>query len=261
MALLEVKNIYKSFGGVKAIVDFSLEANAGEIHGIIGPNGAGKTTIFNTITGVYPPDKGEVLLDGKNITKLPQYKITRLGVGRTFQNIRIFKGLTVEENVMCAFDPQSKYTILGGLLPTPSRFKEEKRGRELTRKYLEVVGMLDYKDERPENLSYGNQRKVEIARALMCEPKVLLLDEPAAGLTPTEVTELTALIKKISADFGFAILLIEHRLDLVMSISNVIHVQNFGETIAVGSAQEVQNNPAVIEAYLGAEDNAAARER
>ena len=146
-------------------------------------------------------------------------------------------------------------------MPTPNRFKEEKRGRELTRKYLEVVGMLEYKDERPENLSYGNQRKVEIARALMCEPKVLLLDEPAAGLTPTEVAELTALIKKISADFGFAILLIEHRLDLVMSISNVIHVQNFGETIAVGSAQEVQNNPAVIEAYLGAEDDAAARER
>ena len=254
MALLEIKHIYKNFGGLRAIDDFSLEADSGEIHGIIGPNGAGKTTIFNTITGVYHPDQGEVWLDGNNITKLPQYKITHMGIGRTFQNIRIFKGLTVEENVMCAFDPQSKYSILGGILPTPNRIREEKRGRELTRKYLEVVGMLDYKDEKPENLSYGNQRKVEIARALICKPKVLLLDEPAAGLTPTEVSELTELIKKVSADFGFAILLIEHRLDLVMSISDIIHVQNFGKTIAVGTAQEVQNDPAVIEAYLGAEE-------
>ena len=254
MALLEIKHIYKNFGGLRAIDDFSLNANPGEIHGIIGPNGAGKTTIFNTITGVYHPDQGEVWLDGNNISKLPQYKITHMGIGRTFQNIRIFKGLTVEENVMCAFDPQSKYSILGGILPTPNRLREEKRGRELTRKYLEVVGMLDYKDEKPENLSYGNQRKVEIARALICTPKVLLLDEPAAGLTPTEVSELTELIKKVSADFGFAILLIEHRLDLVMSISDIIHVQNFGKTIAVGTAQEVQNDPAVIEAYLGAEE-------
>lgn len=253
MAVLEIKHIKKNFGGIKAIVDFSLEANPGEIHGIIGPNGAGKTTIFNTISGVYQADSGEVILDGEDITRLPQYKITRLGIGRTFQNIRIFKGLTIEENVLCAFDPKSEYSVLGGLIPTPKRFKEERRGRELARKYLEVVGMLDKKDERPENLSYGNQRKVEIARALMCQPKVLLLDEPAAGLTPTEVAELTDLIKRISKEFGFSILLIEHRLDLVMSISDLIHVQNFGETIAVGTADEVQHNEAVIEAYLGAE--------
>lgn len=254
MALLELKHIKKSFGGIKAIVDFSLEANPGEIHGIIGPNGAGKTTIFNTISGVYQADSGSVILDGEDITKLPQYKITRKGIGRTFQNIRIFKGLSIEDNVMCAFDPKSKYTVVGGLLPTPGRIREEKRGRELAARYLEVVGMADKKDERPENLSYGNQRKVEIARALMCEPKVLLLDEPAAGLTPTEVGELTDLIRKISMEFGFAILLIEHRLDLVMNISDLIHVQNFGETIAVGTADEVQHNQAVIEAYLGAEE-------
>lgn len=254
MALLEIKHIHKNFGGLKAIADFSLEANPGEIHGIIGPNGAGKTTIFNTITGVYHADQGEVWLDGQDITKMPQYKITRLGIGRTFQNIRVFKGLSVEENVLCAFDPQSKYSILGGLLPTPARIREEKRGRTLARQYLEAVGMLDYKDERPENLSYGNQRKVEIARALICKPKVLLLDEPAAGLTPTEVGELTELIQRISEEYGFAILLIEHRLDLVMSISDVIHVQNFGETIATGTAEQVQNDPAVIEAYLGAEE-------
>ncbi len=254
MALLEVKNIHKSFGGVKAIQDFSIEADAGEIHGIIGPNGAGKTTIFNTISGVYTADSGEVYLNGTQITKLEQYKITRLGMGRTFQNIRLFQGLTVQENVMCAFDPQSRYTVLGGLLPTPKRLAEEKRGKELCEKYLEIVGMKDYLKERPENLSYGMQRRIEIARALMCEPKTLLLDEPAAGLNPTEVGELTELIRRVSKQIGFAILLIEHRLELVMSISDLIHVQNFGKTIAVGTPDEVRQNQEVIEAYLGKED-------
>lgn len=257
MALLAVNNIHKSFGGVKAIVDFSLEAEPGRINGIIGPNGAGKTTIFNVISGVYTADKGSVILGGKNITKMEQYMITREGIGRTFQNIRLFKGLTVLENVMCAFDPRSRYGVMCGLLPLPRRFAEEKRGRELCEHFLAITGLSDYRHERPENMPYGLQRKLEIARALTCNPKVLLLDEPAAGLNPTEVAELTELIKKLSLEIGFAILLIEHRLELVMSISDIIYVLNFGKTIAIGTPSEVQNDQCVIEAYLGREENEA----
>src|SRR5690554_1975742 len=235
--ILEVKGINKSFGGVKAIQDFSITAEIGDIIGIIGPNGAGKTTVFNVISGVYTPDSGSVILDGKDITMMEQYLITRQGISRTFQNIRLFKGLSVLENVMCAFDPLSKYSLFGGLLPTAKRMKEEKRGREICEHYINVVGLTPYKNERPENLPYGLQRRLEIARALTCQPKLLLLDEPAAGLNPTEVKELTELIGRLSDEIGFAILLIEHRLELVMGISHRIHVLNFGETIAVGTPE------------------------
>lgn len=251
MALLEVKNIYKSFGGVKAIQDFSLEANTGEIHGIIGPNGAGKTTIFNVISGVYPADEGSVHLDGQDVTKMEQYKITRLGMGRTFQNIRLFKGLTVLENVLCAFDPQSHYSLLGGLLPLPNRFKEEKRGREICEHHLEAVGLQDYLDEKPENLSYGIQRRLEIARALATSPKLLLLDEPAAGMNPQETQELGEYIVEIKKNHDLTILMIEHHMDLVMQFSDRIYVIDFGKMISSGTPDVVKADRRVIDAYLG----------
>lgn len=253
--LLKVNNISKSFGGVRAIHDFSVEVEKGEIVGIIGPNGAGKTTIFNVISGVYPTDGGSILLDDMDITKMPQHEITKHGMGRTFQNIRLFKGLSIIENVMCAFDPQSKYGFFDGIVPTPKRMLEEKRGRELSKHFLQIVGLEDYINEVPENLSYGHQRRLEIARALMCNPKILLLDEPAAGLNNTEVSELSDLIIKLNKDFEFGIMLIEHRLELVMGISHKIVVQNFGETIAIGTSSEVRENPEVIKAYLGTEED------
>ncbi len=255
--LIDVKNISKNFGGVKAIVDFSLQAERGQIHGIIGPNGAGKTTIFNVISGVYPVSGGSVILDGVDITKMPQHLITKAGMGRTFQNIRLFKGLSVLDNVMCAFDPVSKYGFFSGILPSPKRYAEEKRGREICRNFINMVGLSDYENEYPENLAYGLQRRLEIARALTCNPKVMLLDEPAAGLNPTEVGELTELIRLISKDLNCATLLIEHRLELVMSLSDIIHVQNFGETIAVGTPEYIQSHPEVIKAYLGEGDTDA----
>lgn len=252
--MLEIKGVSKSFGGVKAIQDFSLTAEKGDIIGIIGPNGAGKTTLFNVISGVYPADSGTVSLDGKDLTRMEQYEITREGISRTFQNIRLFKGLTVLENVMCAFDPTSQYSIMGGLFPTSRRIAEEKRGREICEHYLDVVGMVKYKSELPENLPYGSRRKIEIARALTCHPKALLLDEPAAGLNPTEVRDLTELISRLCCDIGFSILLIEHRLELVMGLSHRIHVLNFGKKIAEGTPDEIKENPEVIKAYLGEED-------
>lgn len=254
MNILETKNISKRFGGVNAVVDFSMSVRKGDIIGIIGPNGAGKTTIFNVISGVYKPDSGTISLDGCDITNKEQHEIARLGIARTFQNIRLFKGLTVMENVKTAIDPSSGYGVFGGILWSAGMRREERRIGSQAHKYLEMVNLLPYKDEKPENLSYGFQRKLEIARALATEPKVLMLDEPAAGLNPKEVVDLIDLIKRLHAELGLSILLIEHRMEVVMELSHTIYVQNFGETLAYGTPGEIQENDEVIKAYLGEED-------
>jgi branched-chain amino acid transport system ATP-binding protein len=254
MSLLEMHQVCKNFGGVKAVVDFSMKADSNQIVGIIGPNGAGKTTIFNVISGIYSADSGSILLDGVDVTKKQQHEIALMGVSRTFQNIRLFRGLTCLENVMTTFDPKARYNLIDTFLRLPRLQRAEKEGRDLCMDQLKWVGMEEYADERPENLSYGLQRRLEIARALALKPKVLLLDEPAAGLNPKEVRELTDLIYQIKDEHGTLILLIEHRLEVVMSISEIIYVQNFGETISVGTPKECQSDPCVISAYLGEDD-------
>ena len=254
MSRLELKHVYLSFGGVKAVQDFSMTAEEGQIIGIIGPNGAGKTTIFNIISGVYTADSGQIFLDGEEITQLAQHRIALKGISRTFQNIRLFHGLNCLENVQTTLDASSKYNLLDAILLTPRRMKEEKRTRQRALSELEWVGLGDYVLENPENLAYGLQRKLEIARALAADPKVLLLDEPAAGLNPKEVQELMKLILRIRNERGITILVIEHRLELIMSVSEQIYVLDFGETIAVGTPAEIQKNPEVIKAYLGEEE-------
>ena len=251
MALLEVKNIYKSFGGVKAIQDFSLAADAGQIHGIIGPNGAGKTTIFNVISGVYPADQGSVTLNGQDITKIEQYKITRLGMGRTFQNIRLFSKLSVEDNVKIGLHNACQSSLAASMLRLPSYWSAEKKAHETAMELLSIFDMQHMASWESGSLPYGAQRRLEIVRALATSPKVLLLDEPAAGMNPSETAELMQNIKKIRDTFHLAILLIEHDMNLVMGICEGIAVLNYGKIIAKGTPDEIKSNPLVIEAYLG----------
>ena len=248
---LEIKNISKNFGGIQAVDNFSLSIQKGEIAGIIGPNGAGKTTIFNLVSGIYNVDHGEIFLEGKNITNLNQHKIAQAGVARTFQNIRVFEALTVKENVFTALDSLSNYGLIGGVLLSKNSRRIEKNQNEKAEKWLKTVNLWKYRDNKPKNLAYGLQRKLEIARALALNPKVLLLDEPAAGLNPKEVKGLIKLIKKLSEKYSFSILVIEHRMEVIMGLCEMICVQNFGETIAAGCPEEIVNNEKVIKAYLG----------
>lgn len=254
MNRLEVHSICKSFGGVQAVSDFSLELKHNDIVGIIGPNGAGKTTAFNLISGVYKINSGRIVLEDKDITGLDQHLITRAGIARTFQNIRLFKGLNVLENVMTAADPYSSYNIFETIFRIGRRKKEELQNMEKSLHYLDLVGLKEYAYEKPESLAYGLQRKLEIARALATNPRVLLLDEPAAGLNPSEVREFIELVKRIRKDFDISILIIEHRMEVIMELCRWIYVLNFGKLLASGTPHDIQNNKEVTEAYIGEED-------
>lgn len=253
--ILKTEHLHKNFSGVIAVGDFSFEVHEGDTIAIIGPNGAGKTTIFNLISKIYQPDNGTIVFDGQDITRKSQIETARLGVSRTFQNTRLFTGLNVLDNVKVALDFAGKYSILEAMLLLPRRFRWEKETTERAMECLKLLELDHYAEVFPDKLPYGIQRRVEIARALVTNPKILMLDEPAAGLNPEEVFQLVDFIREIKKKYPkLAILVIEHRMDLVMNLCDYIYVQDFGQTIAQGRPEEIRNNPLVLKAYLGEEE-------
>ncbi|MGO4256232.1 ABC transporter ATP-binding protein [Marmoricola sp. RAF53] len=255
-ALLVVDDVTLKFGGVTALDGVSFEIREGEILGLIGPNGAGKTTCFNVMTGVYKPTSGEARFSGKPLTGMKRFEITQLGIARTFQNIRLFKSMTVLENVKVGFDARSRSGLLSALFRTPAMRREEAEADRRAHELLKFVGVNGRADDLAANLSYGDQRRLEIARAMATGPKLLCLDEPAAGFNPAEKAKLMDLIRKVR-DQGYTVLLIEHDMRLVMGVTDRIVVLEFGRKIAEGSPAEIRDNPAVIAAYLGVDEDDA----
>ncbi|UCB48415.1 MAG: ABC transporter ATP-binding protein [Deltaproteobacteria bacterium] len=253
MALLQVEKMTHEFGGLRAVQDYELEMESGQVRGLIGPNGAGKTTIFDLITGIYKPTRGKIIFDGKDVVGLQPHQIASMGLGRTFQNLRLWRHMTALEHVKMACYSKITYGLIEAFLGSSRRSREEAEIEEKAYRLLNLVGAGHMAEQIALNLPYGGQRRVEMARALATDPKILLLDEPTAGMNPEELVQMMEIIRRVHEELGLAIFLIEHRLRVVMELCEIIQTLDFGGVIAEGTPEEIQNNPRVIDAYLGKE--------